>query len=533
LGHGHEPSRQAFQRGLALAQAKADAQAETVDPTRPDSETCQLTIDLADEFSRQSVAGLVRVTNVESGKAIKLAGQFHRAMNWYSLSEKTTLRLPRTRVRIEAVRGLQTDRAEHVVDLSSSERLAVKLTLGKFYDASFRDWYSGNTHLHLMRMTRAEADRYLRVVPRSDNLDLVFLSHLRRIPDEKDYISNQIVEERFAGNASEPASKKGLLLANCEEMRHNFGRGGEGYGHVMLLDLQKLIRPVSLGPGIMDAGTDGLPLQPKIREARADGATVVWCHNGFGFEDIPNWLSGLVHAQNIFDGGSRGSYEDTFYRYLNLGMRVPFSTGTDWFIYDFARVYVPVFGEFSTAKWLEGLREGKSYITNGPLLEMETERAHTGETLDFVDPNRVTVVGRGLGRLDFGALELVHNGKVVRRVPAEADDGFFYADIRHSLKVNGPGWFALRIPADVGKNELGRPLFAHTSPIYIEMEGRRNIFRVDIARELIEDIRASIKTIQKKGVFADGAERETVLGVYRAAIKQLEDRIREEDPGTD
>ena len=58
------------------------------------------------------------------------------------------------------------------------------------------------------------------------------------------------------------------------------------------------------------------------------------------------------------------------------------------------------------------------------------------------------------------------------------------------------------------------------------MEGRGGIFRVDTARELIEEIRASIETIQEKAVFDDDDERERVLGVYRAAIKTLEDRIQ-------
>jgi hypothetical protein len=142
-----------------------------------------------------------------------------------------------------------------------------------------------------------------------------------------------------------------------------------------------------------------------------------------------------------------------------------------------------------------------------------------------VDPNEVTVVGRGMGRLDFGGLELVHNGKVVCRVPAQASEGCFSADMRHSLIIEGPGWFGLRIPENVGTTELGRPLFAHTSPIYIEMEGRENIFRVATARQLMEEMRASIQTIREKGVFAGDAERQGVLDVYASAIEKLEDRI--------
>lgn len=520
----HDDSLHAFQRERALAQDKAELLAENTGQAE-DAHTCRVTVKLLDEFTQESLPALVRVTNLQSGKAVKLAGQIHRALNWYSLPKNATLRLPRARVRIEALRGLETVRVERELDLRTLESVTAKLTLRKFYDTDMRELYSGNTHLHLRRLSRADAERYLQIVSQSDALDVVYLSHLRRIPDESVYISNEIVEESFQGDSLRRLSRDGVLFANGEEHRHNFGRGGEGYGHVMWLNLQKLIRPVSIGPGIMRSGTDGVALQQGTRKARDDGATVIWCHNSFGYEDLPNWVGGLLHAQNIFDGGSQGSYEDTFYRYLNLGMRVPFSTGTDWFIYDFARVYVPVYGDLTAASWLKELRAGKSFITNGPLLELETERASLGDTLTMVGPNQVTVVARGMGRLDFGGLELVYNGKVVHRVAAEAERGYFFADMRHGLEITEPGWFALRIPANVGKTELDRPLFAHTSPIYVELAGQ-SIFREEVARDLIKEMQESMQSIQQKATFANDGERQAVLNVYRAGIRTLQDRLR-------
>ena len=152
---------------------------------------------------------------------------------------------------------------------------------------------------------------------------------------------------------------------------------------MMLLNLQELVLPVSIGPGIMKLGTDGLPVQRGIDTARRDGGTAVWCHNRWGFEHIPNWVLGRLDAQNIFDGGAHGSYKDSFYRFLNAGLRVPFSTGTDWFIYDFARVFVPVADDKLTANrgssrcrpvevtsrtdrcWSSPLRENQREIRSG------------------------------------------------------------------------------------------------------------------------------------------------------------------------
>lgn len=487
--------------------------------------TCQVTIDLVDDFSGDSLPGIVRVSNLDTGRAIQLEEGFHRAESWYSLPPSTSLRLPTAHVRIEALQGLETLLAEQVVDLTAGQPQTVKIPLSRFYDSRFRDWYAGNTHLHLMKMSREEAERYLQVVPATDGLDLVFLSHLRRIPAERDYISNEIVEESFAGgDVFERLSADATHLAPGEELRHNFGEGGEGYGHAMLLGLQEMIHPVSLGPGIMQEGTDGTPLQPGIRQACEQGGTVIWCHNAFGYEDIPNWTEGIVHAQNIFDGGSTKRYEDTCYRYLNIGLKVPFSTGTDWFICDFARVYAPVYGNLTADSWLGALRSSKSYITNGPLLELETELAGIGETLDLDEPGHVSVQGRAMGRLDFRALELVFNGEVVHQVPCVSADGYFQAELRHVLAVDQPGWFALRIPAGIGRNELGHPLFAHTSPIYVRVDGQ-DVFQIDAAKGLIDEMKTGIETINDKALFGDETERQRVSAVYERGVKQLEEQI--------
>ena len=296
----------------------------------------------------------------------------------------------------------------------------------------------------------------------------------------------------------------------------------------MLLDITRLVRPVSIGPGIMGKGYDSVPLQDGIQAARKDGATVVWCHNSLGFEDIPNQLAGLVHAQNIFDGGSSGSYEQGFYRYLNLGMQVPFSTGTDWFIYDFSRVYVPLTVDWTSRQWLAALREGRSYITNGPFLEFDVAGRSSGDTIDLAAPRTLTVTGRAVGRNRFGTLELVHNGRVVQTVDSQLRDGSYVADLVLNLEVVGPGWLAMRIGPSADeqdlKNELGRPLFAHTSPVYLTLQGER-IFQYEIARELVGELRSSVLEIEAKGTFERDAQSERVLAVYHTAIEQLERRL--------
>jgi hypothetical protein len=523
-GRAHETSLQRFLRQRAIALALAQQVAERAPRADAGEQPCRLTIELMLDRAPQPVAGLIRVTNLASGKVVSFSEEIHRDKNWFALAPKALLNVPRTKLRVEAFHGLETSLATREVDLTGKETGALAIPLTHFYDAAARGLKSGNTHLHLMKLTHQEMDRYLRTVPQADGLDLVFISLLRRIPDERDYITNTLTEGDLGR-----LSQAGVLFGNGEEHRHNFGTGGEGFGHVMLLNILKLIQPVSVGSGIMKEGTDGIPLQRGIRTALEDGATVIWCHNTFGHEDIPNWVTGLVHAQNIFDGGEHGTYEDTFYRYLNAGLRVPFSTGTDWFIYDFSRVYVPYSGTLTSKQWLAELAAGKSYITNGVFLEFTADGKRIGDTIAAVAGQEVRIVGKAIGRNDFGKAELIHSGRVVHSVDSNAADGHFAASIDFKLKVTEPGWVALRIPRGGGQNEFGKELFAHTSPIYITVNGRQ-IFRPDVARGLLSEMAASQEFIKSKAEFANDGEREAVLRVYRDAIAGFQKKVEEHKP---
>jgi hypothetical protein len=521
FAHDHSAHRAEQQRRIAEARAAQMADAASQDTTAP---KCRLTLRLVEAKLQVPLAGLVRITNVATGAAIPLPGEIHRDLQWHAVPAQTTLSLPAIKLRIEAFHGIESTLATRELDLSGQTDLTVEVPLTRFYNPRDFSLRGGNTHLHLMKLSYLEALRYLKVVPDADGLDVVYLSHLRRVNAEREYITNEVVENGLAGQELARLNQFGSVFGLGEEHRHNFGAGGEGFGHVMLLDIKRLVQPVSIGPGIMGSGTDERPLRIGIQQARDDGATVIWCHNTFGYEDLPNWFAGVLDAQNIFDGGNHGSYADTFYKYLNVGLRVPFSTGTDWFIYDFSRVYVPVREPVTSEQWLAGLRAGRSYITNGTFLEFQVDGRPIGDVIELKQPAMLRVRGRGLGRNDFRGLEVIHNGDVVHRAATERGDGRFAAELDVPVIIDRPGWLALRIPLDAGRNELHKPLFAHTSPVYVDFAGRRPFDR-EIARALQQEIESNIRTIGEKATFGDAGERDRVLEVHRAGIAELQRRL--------
>jgi hypothetical protein len=508
--------------------------------SNPAPSVCKLTIELTDADTGRTVPGVVRVSTA-GGEAVELAGLLPRGLGvgaaqeaihaWSVLPGKAVVEVPAEKVNVSAFRGLETELAEQTLDLAGKESATVRIALQRFYRADEKGFRSANTHLHLMKLDRATADRYLREVPRADALDVLFVSYLERAEEDRDYISNRYRKEEIEG-----LSGDGTLLGYGEEHRHNYGPGGEGYGHVMLLDIKKLIQPVSIGPGIMKRGSDGIPIQRGIDTARRDGATIVWCHNDWGLEDVPNWLTGRLDAQNIFDGGTHGSYKNSFYRYLNAGLHVPFSTGTDWFMYDVSRVYAQAALPWSVPRWLDALEAGRSYITNGPLLEFAVDGRGLGATLRLAAAGTVRVTGRALGRVDFQRIELVRNGTVEAMAASRPEGGHFAAELDLEIEMDAPAWLALRTPpppvpndpalqAAVPTNEFGRDLFAHTSPIYFEVAGRE-VFDRSTAESLLAEMQSNRAQIAEKSLFADGGERQQVLRVHDEAIGRLRERLR-------
>lgn len=523
LGSGssaaHEKTLAAFVEGKHSEPARVLARAETSPAEKRVSGTCRLSIELIDAETKRILPGLVRVTDSESNEPLALLELIWRPNDWYAMPGRSVVSVPQTQLVIEALHGLGTRLTRQTIDLGGRNEAVVRLRLTRFYRAAEHKLRSANTHLHLNRMSREQADRYLQVVSKADGLDLVYVSYLQRPQQDRTYVTNGYTADDLARLSDEH-----IVFRRGQEQRHNFGAFGEGYGHVLFLDIKRLIHPVSIGPGIMKTGSDGVPLRRGIDAARRDGASVIWCHNRMGMEGIPSWVSGVLDAQNIFDGAEHGSYEHSFYRYLNLGFKVPFSTGTDWFISDFSRVLVPVEGTLTSPKWLQQLAAGRSYITNGTFLELDVAGHRVGDTIRVSGPTVLAVRGRGIGRNDFRALELVHNGEVVHSIKGRPEAGRFEADMEFPLRLEQPGWVALRIALESGENEFGAPLFAHTSPIYVEVAGDR-IFRPRVAQRLISEIRRSMAIIETRGTFFGAEERQAVLRVYRDGIESLRKRL--------
>ncbi len=535
-------------------------------PVAQPADTARLQVHLHDAEMHAPVAGLVRVTPLAGGaESLRLAGLFERPAGWFAMPPAAEVRIPPGCYRVEATRGIDTEISTREVECAPDAGVTLEFRLRRFHDPGARQLRSANTHMHLLLgarlkmgvdlRSRREVDDYLRTVGAADGVDLVYVSYLTQ-PGEV-IVSNEYTNADLRALSGGP-----VLFANGVEHRHGGRRvlddpsgaakGPDGkvvytaenssvglsYGHVMLLDLAKRAMLASLGPGLADDpdSTDGIPLRAGMQSAREQGGDVIWCHGSMGLERVPDWLAGLLYAQNIYDGGNQGTFDTVYYPLLNAGLKVPFSTGTDWGFWDFSRVYVLAPVPLTSRAFLRELAAGRTFITNEPLLEFSVEDATPGATISLTQPGALRIRGRAAGRSDFIKLQVVHNGRVMHEVASRAVAGHFEADLDFSFLAAESGWVALRIlpemPYEIrsryegrGVNILGKAIFAHTSPVYLEVAGRPLHDRAAIGI-LLESVEASLAKIEEVGVFADAVERDTLRAIYleaEASLRELRD----------
>lgn len=498
-----------------------------------DETPAKVRLQLVDAVTGKKIGGMVRITPIEGQNPVELPGLVDRLrglkktdtlVGWYVVpAGGAETMLPPQHYRVEALSGLETALANREMDLRGEAPGTVTIKLEPLFRPDERGLVAGNTHLHLQGLTKGECDDYLRQVPAADGIRVMFISYLERAEIDKAYITN-----RFPIGDLKEFDTTGVLFNNGEEHRHNFEAWGQGYGHVMFLDIKELVKPVSLGPGITAAGDDDRPIRLGIEQARRQAGTIIWCHNTLGHEDVPNALAGRLDALNVFDGARTGTYEETYYLYLNVGLRLPISTGTDWFIYDFSRVYARVEGKLSVKSWLESLKAGRTLATNGPMLSLIVDGKTVGDVLKLDKSQKLRVVAEGLGRHDFQKLQLVQNGRVVATEQVHKSGQRYAARIDREIVVDGSAWFAARIEADT-KNELGQQLFAHTSPVYAVVAGR-HMLDVESGRALLKQMEESRGDIRARGKFSSNAARDRLLTIYDEAIRDLAEKIGRRSP---
>jgi len=177
-------------------------------------------------------------------------------------------------------------------------------------------------------------------------------------------------------------------------------------------------------------------------------------------------------------------------------------------------------GPLKIEPWLESIKAGRTFATNGPLLWFELGgRTAGGDVRTEKKQELPFKVGlRSIVPLDH--LQIVCNGKVIREIELKGDRQS--ADATGSIPLEGSGWCVLRAFSDKAEYPiLDLYPYATTSPVYVSVVGAPLRSPADAAY-FVAWVDRLIAAARSNANWNSEAERQTVLGLLEEARKRYQ-----------
>ncbi|MCG8467150.1 MAG: CehA/McbA family metallohydrolase [Gemmatimonadetes bacterium] len=391
------------------------------------------------------------------------------------------LTLPVGSATVAAVRGLATPEATRTVELVPQYVTEVELVLEPVWDARANGWISGEHHFHL---------NYGGLYDLSPS-DLIPMMEGEALDVATPLLAN--LHNRFEDQDlwGWRTSDRTPLIRFGQEIRSHF------LGHLGLIGIDRLFWPWVWGPGYQVYGADDRENAEALEHARGQGGIGYYVHpvTPRGVERATPWeeasweqLASSIPIELIADAvlgdldalevvclwSDEVSTAAVWHRLLNVGVPIAPSAGTD-VMTDFyrtmavgtARVYAHTGGALSWPAYLSALAEGRSFVTNGPMLDFRIGGAMPGGSVPS---------GNATWSLDLASanaverVEVLVNGDVVWSAEGPAGSG----SARHAGELELPegGWVAARaVGGPAAWPAMANYPFAHTGPVWIGERG--------------------------------------------------------------
>ena len=341
--------------------------------------------------------------------------------------------------------------AHRKVDVLANQTTTIRLPLHRYVDLPSAGWYSGDSHVHLMRERAADLGVWGQMAAED-----VHVGNLLEMGNIEGTYFKQPAWDR-AGQFE----RDGYALVPGQEDPRTGMRG-----HTVHWNLKAHVH----------FEKEAFFQYDKVFErTRSQGALTGYAHLGELFNgrrglalDVP---FGLVDFIEVLQGGRLNT--DIWYSFLNLGYQVRPVGGADYPYFGptlpgIERTYVKLDGPFSAEAWFNGFRRGHVYVTNGPVLNLSVNGSEMGDEMHVARGTPLDVVADA--RLnpdvdDLDRLELVVLGDVEARASADGSDR---VHLQQRLVADHSMWIAVR--AYGGRQQPQFTTVAHSAPVYVVVD---------------------------------------------------------------
>ncbi len=422
----------------------------------------------------------------KQGKFFAPPGSMYRfnggRMHFYARGE-ASLQLPAGTYEITAWRGPEHQVFRMEVQLEAGKSKDLEVRPGRWTDAWSRGWFSGENHIHANYGYGAWYNTPASILNMCEGEDLN-VGNLMVANSDGDGVFDT---EFFRGRLDARSTPRTLLYWN-QEFRSTI------WGHMTFGNLSQLVEPIFTGFKDTRNPWDVPTNADQAGRTRAQGGTTSYTHPANDPEDpyhtaysakgLPVDVAlGRVDTLDVMGFGYEASVP-LWYRLLNCGFRVPATAGTDCFLNrinssppGWGRCYVNLPNGLEYKAWIEGQRVGRSFVSNGPMLELTVGDATSGDTLRLDAARTVRVRARGWSQGPLEKLELIYNGQVVANGKLSVDR--LELMLNRELRLGQTGWIAARVSGPpvpyigVGSQQ------AHANPVYIELAGDKPDSKAD------------------------------------------------------
>ncbi|MCZ6671620.1 MAG: CehA/McbA family metallohydrolase, partial [Verrucomicrobia bacterium] len=378
--------------------------------------------------------------------------------------------------------GLEYDRPEISLQLNGKAGQTIKriIKLKQGIDMQARGWMSADSHVHSLSPEGALRQMKVEDV---DYTNLMFIGP-----------KHPLFTRGFVTGIPHPVSTKDRIVYVSQEVRDM------NQGHMTLMGMSDPIEPILVYTGTGKTEIVPLPNEPlnwQVTQRMHDQGGLAfhahylfWPGHGSAVGGALSLLDGLEwtstdivnNRRRTRQGFSIPGYETNptgadsgklYYRMLNCGVRLPLIGGTDKMsaarpIGSVARTYAKV-KEWTHDGLLTAIRDGNTFVTNGPLLALTANNQPIGSDLQFTGSGSFTidVHAECFSQRPVNFIQLIQDGQVVTEM--RGDDVQQQTNVIHQLSFNRSGWIALRAGHDTPDPEdwWGYTMAAHTSPIYV------------------------------------------------------------------
>jgi hypothetical protein len=393
------------------------------------------------------------------------------------------IELPAGRYELKAAKGPEYRVARATFEIKADEMTQRKVELAHWTDQAAHGWYSGESHIHANYGYGAWYNSPRTMQAQCSGEDLRVGNFMVANSD-----GDGVFDREFFRGMPDPLSSERLVLYWNQEFRATI------WGHMTLLNLKHLVEPIFTG-FLHTTHPWDVPTNADIADHTHDeGGLVNYTHPAmtpsdpyhgpYTAKELPVDVAlGKVDSIDVM-GSNHEANLPLWYRLLNCGFRIPASAGTDCFLNRIVsrlpgsdRAYVHIDGAFTYQGWIENLKAGRTFVTNGPMLQFLVDDKSAGETIRCHSGESVRIRAKAESQYPLERMELVINGRLAAMAKAAAGGRTITLD--QPLPIAESGWLGVRVSGPPHPDHPGPSLFAHTSPVYLDVPGKSLSARAD------------------------------------------------------